>query len=72
MEPDKVTDLAGNPNEFYTGENNSITITTTPSTPTYQDDLLLYLPLDSDTNDHSGNGNHGINHGAVNTVGKIN
>lgn len=69
IEPDKITDIAGNPNDFFTWSNNSITITTAP---TYQDDLLLYLPLDSDTDDHSGNGNHGINHGAVSATWQVN
>lgn len=69
IEPEKITDLAWNPNDFFTWDNNSITII---NAPTYQDDLLLYLPLDSDTNDHSGNGNHGTNYGAVSASGQVN
>jgi len=38
----------------------------------YFNGLVLYLPLDEDTKDHSGNGNHPNNHGAISTEWKIN
>ena len=38
---------------------------TTPKTPTTDKGLVTYYPFDGDTEDHSGNGNHGTNHGAA-------
>lgn len=69
---DKITDIAGNPNTISIWNNDTITITGTPPTLTYQDGLLVYLPLDSDTNDHSGNWNHWNNHGTFSTTGNVN
>ncbi|PKP54297.1 MAG: hypothetical protein CVT90_01995, partial [Candidatus Altiarchaeales archaeon HGW-Altiarchaeales-3] len=38
---------------------------TTPKTPTTDKGLVAYYSFDGDTEDHSGNGNHGTNHGAT-------
>ena len=42
------------------------------NTPGRTNNLSAYFPLDNDTNDKSGNGNNGINSGAVFNTGKIN
>ncbi len=42
------------------------------NTPGSTNDMAMYLPLNGDTNDQSGNGNNGTNNGAVFESGKIN
>ncbi len=42
------------------------------NTPGSTNNMALYLPLDNDLLDQSGNGNNGINNGAVFAAGKIN
>lgn len=37
-----------------------------------KDGLIAYWPFDNNANDYSGNNNHGVNHGAVLTSGKVN
>jgi uncharacterized protein (TIGR02145 family) len=58
-------------NSVGTAYGNEVSFTTTSSN-SLQDGLIAWWPFNSNTNDESGNGNHGVNNGAVLTTDRFN
>ena len=58
-------------NSVGTGYGNEVSFTTTSSN-SLQNGLIAWWPFNSNTNDESGNGNHGVNNGAVLTTDRFN